>query len=548
VAAAELLRWDIVAVLLDEEAVPLTTAVGAGSLLQLLKSGAVEQAPVGILALADQRAQQECMKHAKTLQEYFLHLTAGEVMTSEMVPNKFSLAGPGHLILEASSRGGPKVLAVGLRLGDGPGPGAPEDSGRRPVIAFVAVDEGELEASAEAVAEDSSVVVPVNVDGREARLEEPGPGAWIAVCCPESYLRHEGQQVKMAVPMNCIPTPNIMPTVAVSIKVVSPCCRQPLVDVPIHVMGRKLGSTGADGTLLFRLPAGRRYSCTAPGTYDRDVQVDADPALLPKDGDGVIQREIISSGDLHFCLQNNGADKDWVKFSPNLQHIQQMSADGARPFRGLISMQAGSSGSEHPGKPRVRPSRGEERGACGKQIKSLKLKLADGRPFTMDEEDFLQWAEELEGECLLALVHNSMPKRIGDCPSIPQPDAASEMGCSRTSLRSSSQGVAHSAPTSSSDQFRRGPPLLPPGRPRPCSARPASRPPATKHRRLPQGPGHRDFAAGCHSGRGASPYIVPSPLPPRPQVLSAGPQRREGGCCTNPLFWPDYHDGSWKQQ
>lgn len=525
VAAAEISRWDIVSVLFDDDVVPTSIPVGADNFLHFLRSHSLN-APAEVVALAELRALMECTVHSNNLREYFKHLVAGEVVTKEMVPSRFTLTGPSKTILQPINKRGPSVLAVGLTLN------SPAHTLGKMETVFVSITQEELENAAEETLRRESVVLCIDLDNRHAVTEDPDEGCWIVVRVLEEILRRgDRDSMQIVIPTNSIPTPAFIPTVPVSIKVVSPCCREPLADVHIRVAGRRMGSTSTNGILSFRLPVGRKYICSAPNIGNQEVQIVADPGAIGE-GAAEIRKELVASGELHFFLTSNGGDKDFVKCSPNIIHLQQAIPDGARPFRGLVTIQGGA-GSQAGGKPRINVSASDPKGACARQMRTIRLKPADGRPFAIDEEDYLGWFDELPNECFLALIHNGLPKRIGDLQS----RGHANVVVSGNSNSSSGQLVL-AAEVSQKTR------ILTPGRPRPCSARTSSQPRAATVRNLPPQRPLSEFSGKGLTVSNPSPYKIPSPAPVRPAPCRNNP-RRDGGCCTNPLYWRDYHD-AWR--
>ena len=188
--------------------------------------------------LADRvRLEQSTTARAVTLKEYFLRLLQGEPGSEDMVPRPFR-SGDGLL---HGGDAGLRVVDRSLWLGS-------KDAAPSWEVAFVEVTPAELKAVVEILREDSHAAptLPPTFDlgrtGRGVRLDAPGSGDWLAVCCPRGYCQAGGRPgAKLKLPPNCASIPQVSKLVTVVVRVVTPCCGRPLVGVPVQIDGKVFG-------------------------------------------------------------------------------------------------------------------------------------------------------------------------------------------------------------------------------------------------------------------------------------------------------------------
>ncbi|CAE8615298.1 unnamed protein product, partial [Polarella glacialis] len=301
----------------------------------------------------------------------------------------------------------------------GVGPSARAEQSPAAVLTFVAVSKSELcEARTAALGEICSIL-PINLAGRKA-MAEPTANVnsdWLAVLCPGDYLQEvdpgasDFKLLVVKLPVNCMPTPHIVRTVAVRVSVLTPCCGQPLQGVSLCVGGRRVGSTSADGTLEIALPPGR-HVLSAPGFCSGEQL-----AVVEAGGPGSLDVDMPATGELFFFIQDNSHEED-VKDGLMLTGSRINIADDAGRFTGAVEL--GAASGQQGGRPAA---------VCvppGEALRALRVVATDGRQFSKNED--LTWFDDFADECEVALLFSGLPIRLGDLVGPRQVASAPQRG------------------------------------------------------------------------------------------------------------------------
>lgn len=387
-------RWDVVRSLLR---LPQDLLVCAESFLE---STAAFRAPQDVLELADARRQIEAgqPRRPRTLREYFERRISGEVMGHDLVPHGFKLE-DGAL----RCPGGVEVLDLVLNLAGVTAPGTGAE------VLFVALSPSDVGEARAAEADRASAILPLNLSGRTAAVQDAALASsehWLAVLAPAGYLRRsESGVLRLVVPQNCLPLPNIVRAATVRVTVETPCCGAPLPDVAIFASRRQVGVTDQDGTATFDLPPGR-HLLSAPSCSAAEVVL-----VVQSGSTGALPVRLPADGELFLYLQDLTYDdvcKDGVYLSCNRNKF----AEEAEPFEGDAKLPGGLPPPSRMGERFVGVARVAPGTRCSESLKALQPQTTDGRSFQRDED--LAWFDDFQSECQVALLFSNLPIRIGN--------------------------------------------------------------------------------------------------------------------------------------
>jgi hypothetical protein len=394
VAAAEAGRWSAVMNILQEA--PEETNVHAGSLVQ---SRFFQAAPFKVKALVEERMQKDEITSAKapssSLKQYFMRDASGLVRHRETVPHAFT---SNSNILKGQN--GMSVLDSCFRL-------LPRSKDEE--LVFVMITPDELESASKLMTDLSKSILGLDLNRRECRQNDPSDEddqhCWMAVICPIAYRKKDitGRSF-LQIPENKLTTPYIMHKHLVKVKVVTPCCKAPLKNIPVYAQGQFAALTEDDGVAKFLLPVGKYAISSANSTEQRMVEIAAE------DREGV---EVVlqSSGELFVFLQDMTCDeiqKDGVMLCGNKANIPTDSGT----FVGSVSM------------PECNGLFLRSDVKCSETLQQLQIMPNDGRKYKPNKD--LTWFEDFKDDCEAAVLFTAMPIRLGDLRG-PRPPSAKSL-------------------------------------------------------------------------------------------------------------------------
>lgn len=212
----------------------------------------------------------------------------------------------------------------------------------------------------------------------------------------------------MQVPVNCMPTPHLVQTTDVRVTISTPCCGRGLEGVPLFVAGRKVGLSGADGSVEVALPPGE-HTLSSPGFCPKEELVVIEPG-----GSGSLELALAASGELFFYLQDNTYEEDY-KDGLMLTCSRENIPDDAGRFVGAVTwrdaeeeVSSAAAGAQRPARTCVPMGR-----PCSHSFQLLTIaNSGDGREYKKNED--LTWFDDFADECEVSLLFTNLPIRIGD--------------------------------------------------------------------------------------------------------------------------------------